>query len=78
MSQDQHHHVHPFTNSVHHHPHYLHVKHFFPIIAGVVVAAGIVAVCVWAYLQDPPKPKWPTVQNGESENDGVQGNENNT
>jgi hypothetical protein len=47
-------HVRPHVNSVHHHPHYLHLREFLIIAIGVAVCAGILGVTIWAYLKEPP------------------------
>jgi len=55
MSDSNHHlHIHPHRNSVHHHPHYAHMRGFVFILLGVIAALGIAGVVVWQLTRPTP------------------------
>ena len=50
-----HQHVHPYINSVHHHPHYMHVT---PLTIGIIVVVGLVVlgvigIIIWFVTKSP-------------------------
>lgn len=63
----------PHVNSVHHHPHYLHIREFFIVFGGVLLCGGIVGVSMWAYLKStrtaPPldEKEWAVKEVGDED-----------